>query len=147
MADKTDIYKAIRAIAVADTTLTAMLGSSTEFYYGADIALNPTAPFIVLREMDDVPMTNDSFWGDFRPRVEMHVCGPDPGRLMQIVERLDTLFIIPFKRATVIETTTHVVRQMLRRSALQLPMAQREADDRVFQQIVTEWELKVTAKS
>lgn len=150
MPDITDVYKKIRTIALSDTGangLVPMLGKADAFYYGEDLALHPDAPYIVLMQSDDNPNQTDSFWGDFRPRIEMHVCGTDPGRLHRIVERLDTLFIIPFKRSAYIDTATHVVRSMMRHNSLLLPMAQREEDDRAFQQIVTEWTMKLTAKT
>lgn len=148
--DLTEVYTKIRQIALADTGasgLVSLLGATNAFYFGEDMAGVPVFPCVVLRQLDDAPNMSDSFWGDFRPRVQIDVVGPDPGVLLQMVARLDHLFIIPFKRNDYISTARWNVRSMMRRSAIPLPFAEREQDGRVFQQIVTEWDLKITAKS
>lgn len=147
MPTMTDVYASIRTLALADLTLPGLLGATTAFYYGDDLPIAPTPPYIVMKQLDDAPNQEDSFYGDFRPIVEMHIIGADPGRLDEIKEHLDRLFTIPWRRTTVIESSTFVIRQMQRRSAIMVGTIAREVDGLVLQHLVLEWRLKLTAKA
>lgn len=148
MADFSEVLTEIRRVMTADSTLTGLLGDANQIYRGRDVPTSAKFPAIRLWMIDDAPNFDVSGYGDFRPRLQIDLIGPDPTKLDAIRTRLDELLTIPYKRSTVITSAGFTVRQMLRTGpSLNLgEIGIQDSTGRAVQHVATEWDLKVTAK-
>ena len=90
MADLSEVWKGIRDILVAASTLTAMRASSSSVYE-PDPPADVDFPMLTLVQSDDGPVTECTGYGEFAAQLQIDVWSTSPRTNEQIKSRLDQL--------------------------------------------------------
>lgn len=144
--DLSEIWIALRTALLADSTLTALLASSTAIYRGEPHTA-VAFPHIVLEEGAENPQTDRSFTGIWRPDLTLSIYAKDRDRCEQIAATLDERWTIPVNRATEVASTMLRL-TYLRRSGKSGPVPVRvlNTNESLFS-LATFWQSRVSRKS
>ena len=142
MADLSEMWKGIRDILVADSTLTAMLSDSSAVYE-PEPPDDVDFPMLTIMQTDDGPVTECTGYGEFAAQLQIDVWSTSPRTNEQIKSRLDELLEIPKIRATAITTTNYNVTNVSRSSANFVGTVEIEKDGKLIRHLATEWDVKI----
>lgn len=143
VADFSQIWKAVGDLVTADATLVGLLAGGV-YYAEQPAPQSPTFPLLRMAVLDDGPNTGLTGLGDYSPRVQVDVFGPDPAVNDRVLRLLDTLLTIPRSRRAGLTTDDYTVRGMYRTSGVRFGTPYRTTDGLPVSQLSTEWQLKVT---
>lgn len=138
MADLSEVWKAIRDKLVGDSTLTAML-SSTSSVYERDPPVNADVPMITIWQIDDRPNLQLAGYGEFFATYQIDVWSTSPRTNEQIKERMNTVLDIPLINSAQIATTNYNVTRLQRENSIFVGTVEVEADGKRIRHLATTW--------
>lgn len=138
-----EVWRAIRAVLVADATFVANLDNAT-----AVLESQPNAPLVdgcaTIKVMDDAPNTGLTTLGRWEPRIQLNFYSSDPLKVEAMKTRADVLLSIPVSRTQPIDSANYRISELVRRNANDLGPVVKLREDKTLRHIATTWSAVVT---
>lgn len=138
-----EVWRAIRAVLLADATFVANLDSST-----AVLESQPDAPLVdgcvTIKVLDDLPNIELTTLGRWEPRIQLNFYSSDPLKAESMKTRADVLLTIPTSRTQPIDSANYRISGLVRRSGNDLGPVVTLREGKTLRHVATTWSAVVT---